>query len=65
MQGACAGYPAFCSTFQGETSLQGQAPLQRWDVDAHYDPSGAPGKAYVMAAAFCQARARAGQCDVA
>ena len=59
------GYPAFCNTFQWQTSLQAQAPLQRWDVDAHYDPSGAPGKAYMMAAAFCQARARAGRDDVA
>lgn len=32
-------------------------PLQRWDSDAHHDPAGAMGKAYVRAAAFCQAKA--------
>ena len=53
----CTGIPAFWHHLQQSESVQTDVPLQRWDSDAHHDPAGALGKAYVRAAAFCQAEA--------
>ena len=52
------GTPAFWHHLRLGRSVQTDVPLQRWDSDAHHDPAGAMGKAYVRAAAFCQAGAK-------
>ena len=52
------GIPAFWHHLRLGKSVQTDVPLQRWDSDAHHDPAGAMGKAYVRAAAFCQAGAK-------
>ena len=49
------GIPAFWHNLRHGKSVQTDVPLQRWDGDALHDPEGAMGKAYVRAAAFCQA----------
>lgn len=50
-----AGLPSFWAAAAGGTDLQREVPLDRWDVEAGYDPSTSPQgmTIYARFAAFC------------
>lgn len=53
MLSACKkGVRGFWEAIRDGADLQRPVPLERWDVDRHFDPDGRPGAAYVRFAAF-------------
>ncbi len=50
----CAGLAGFWKTISQGGTVQTSVPLQRWDVDAAFDPDVTPGKSYARFAAFTE-----------
>ncbi|KAK9834736.1 hypothetical protein WJX74_008822 [Apatococcus lobatus] len=49
------GHAAFWSTIAHGTNIQQVVPLERWDIDAFYNPEGPAGSQYMRFGAFIQA----------
>lgn len=63
MSGADGGHAALWSNLTQGTNIQQVVPLERWDIDAFYNPDGPAGSQYMRFGAFIQVQ-KSGAADV-